>query len=140
MSCESYPQSRADSPCRSRLSFKPFKTLDCRPEMLCMSQNIYHRTQLNRRMLAFTRLQCSALMYCTVSCETPLTPDHKDDPPAGNTPRFLACNGESFAIVLTSLLISMGCQLRKSSQAQKTTASVIGRKVPLSSGFVSGFV
>ena len=52
---------------------------------------------INRRTLSFSRYAFSAVHCCTVLCPfSPLPrPDHKDDPPARNTPWFLTCNGES---------------------------------------------
>lgn len=131
---------------RSRLSFKPFKTLDCRPAMLLHVHEplwalMYHQPQLNKynkkenAIFLQMRFQCSALLYCTVSFFPATSARSQRWPTSQQHPMVSYLQWRIIAVVLTSLLISVCCQLRKSSQAQKTTASVIGRKVSLSSRF-----
>ena len=67
-------------------------------EPLCTTRlNWININIINRRTLSFSRCAFSAVHCCTVLCPfSPLPrPDHKDDPPARNTPWFLTCNGES---------------------------------------------
>ena len=125
--------------CRSRLSFKPFKTLDCRPAMLLVREPLY-TTKLNcinRRMLAFSgrafsAFQCISALYCVLFSYlgqiTKMT--HQPGTPHG----FLLAMANHISRPDLTADFCVQLLLRKSSQAQKTTASVIGPKMSFSSG------